>query len=416
MTAIGLAGARRSFALSNETASYPLAGVKVLDFTKLLAGPLCTQYLSDLGADVIKIEDRVHGDDSRVIGRSATHDGSVFYGVNRNKRSLALDLKHPDSKAVVHKLLQWADVLVESFGGGVADRLGLGREAVRAINPSVIYCSISAYGRTGPAAMQAGYELVAQAASGMMMISGEPGGGPIRTAFSPIDQTTGIHAFSSILAALYHRERTGEARYVEASLFETGAAFMALHAAEYWISGTLAERPGSGMPAMCPYQAFSTQDTPVVLAVGNDNLWRKFCDAVGLQAFKDDPRFATNAARVKHREETVRLVSELMATQTAAYWVDLLGRAAVPCEHINTVDKAYDYPQTEARGVLMHFNHPTLGEMKNVAYPGTIEGLPRTVRSHPPLHGEHTHQVLREIGFSEQEIEALNVDQVAGKA
>lgn len=401
--------------MSTETATYPLSGIRVLDFTKLLAGPLCTQYLSDMGAEVIKVEEPAHGDDSRVIGATATHDGSLFYGANRNKRSLAIDLKHEGSQAVIERLLKWADVLVESFGGGVAERLGLGRDAVREINPSLIYCSVSAYGRTGPASGQAGYELVAQAASGMMMITGEPGGGPIRTAFSPIDQTTGIHAVTSILAALLHRERTGEARYVEASLFETGAAFMAMHAAEFWISGKLSERPGSGIPAMCPYQAFDTQDTSIVLAIGNDTLWRRFCKAVGLESFMDDPRFATNAARVQNREETVSLVSELLATRPAQHWVDLLGNATVPCEHINTVDRMYEYPQAEARGVVMAYTHPKVGEMKAVAYPGSIEGMPRTIRRPPPLHGEHTDEILLEVGLSEQEISNLHENAVVGK-
>lgn len=395
---------------------YPLSDIKVLDFTKLLAGPVCTQNLSDMGAEVIKVEDRHRGDDSRTIPPFTGGIGSWFYGVNRNKRSLSIDLKHPASEAVIQKLVAWADVVVESFGGGVAERLGIGHEALMKKNPRLIYCSISAYGREGPNANLPGYEVMMQAFSGMMNITGDPNGGPARVAFSPLDQTTGIHATTAIVAALRQRDRTGKGRYVEASLFETAAGFMAMNAQDYWQTGQLPQRWGSGMPSLCPYQAFRAKDGDLVLAVGNDALWRRFCVASGLEEYVNDPRFATNVERVKHREATVALVAEAIARRDVQSWLEIFEQASVPCSAISTLDAMYEHPQAEVRGVVMRYEHPVAGPMRAVAYPAKIHGMPRTVRRPPPVLGEHTEEILSELGCSTTEIDGLRTIAAVGRA
>ncbi|HMM70847.1 MAG TPA: CoA transferase, partial [Rhodocyclaceae bacterium] len=314
---------------------FPLKGVRVLDLSKILAGPLCTQYLGELGAEVIKIEPPEGGDDTRSWPPRKDGQGAVFLAVNRNKQSVAVDLKSPEGVEIVKKIAKSAQVVVESYGTGVAERLGIDYRSLREVNPSLVYCAISGYGRTGPMGQQPGYDLMGQAFSGIMSLTGEKDGGPIRSPFSPLDQTTGMHALVGVLAGLMNRQQTGEGKYMEVSLFETALAFLAYNAQSYWVKGVVPERFGSGHESLCPYQAFEAADGYVLLGVGNDNLWRKFCAVAGLQAIQDDPKFKTNPDRVAHFDETVRIVAEVMKRQPVDAWVEILQRAGVPCAPIN---------------------------------------------------------------------------------
>ena len=295
----------------------PLAGKRVLDFTKVLAGPLCTQYLSDLGAEVIKIEPTEVGDETRRWPPFRQGQGAVFLSVNRNKHSLAVDLKTPEGQAVVRRIARTADIAIESFGTGVAERLGIDYAALKAEKPDLVYCSISGFGRTGPRAGSPGYDVILQAFSGVMSLTGEPGGGPIRSPISPIDQTTGMHALSGILAALLHRDQTGEGTYLEVSLFETAVGFLGYNLQSFWERGVQPEKCGSGHESLCPYQAFEASDAPMMIGIANDNLWRRFCRAVGREELIDDPRFRTNPDRVANFDVTVGLVQDL-GTHAAA--------------------------------------------------------------------------------------------------
>ncbi len=385
----------------------PLAGIRVLDLTKVLAGPLCTQYLGDMGAEVIKVEPCRIGDDTRRWPPFRGETGAVFLSCNRNKRSLAVDLKSAEGQAIVHKLAARADVVIESYGTGVAERLGIDEATLRPLNPRLIYCSISGFGRTGPLSHALGYDVILQAFSGMMGITGHEGGEPVRSPISPIDQTTGLHAVSGVLAALLERGRTGAGTRFEVSLFETAMAFLGYNFQIYWEKGRLPDKCGSGHESLCPYQAFEAADKPILIGIANDNLWGRFCRAVGREALAGDPRFRTNPDRVVHRAECVGLVQEIVRTRGCGEWVELLTGLGVPCAPINTLEEVLAHPHTAARGIVLDYQHPALGPLKTVAQPIQFNGETRDVKAPPPLHGEHSRAVLQELGYAEAEIARL---------
>lgn len=390
----------------------PLAGLRVLDLTKVLAGPLCTQYLGDLGADVVKIEACDGGDDTRSWPPLTGGDGAVFLSANRNKRSVAVDLKTAAGRAIVMRLVERADILVESYRKGAMERLGLGHEALRARNPRLIYASISGFGRSGPLADLPGYDVMVQAFSGIMGITGEKQGGPVRSAFSPIDQTTGIWAALGILAALRERDATGAGKFLEVSLFETSMAFLGYTAQTYWASGRTPERSGSGHESLCPYQAFEAADAHILIAVGNDKLWQIFCAVAGLEAIADDARYRTNAARVAHFDETVALVGARIRCDTVAHWAQVLTAAGVPNSPINNLDDVLAMPHTRARNIVLDYDDPVHGAQQGVAMPVVFDGAARSVRMPPPALGASTIDVLAELGYDAAEIQALLRDGV----
>ena len=392
----------------------PLKGIRVLDLSKVIAGPLCAQYLGELGAEVVKVEPPGAGDDTRSWQPQDQGISATFLAVNHNKRSLALDLKHPDARAVVQRLAGWADVVLQGFGGGTAARLGVDYASLRAVNPRLIYCEVSGYGREGPKGNDPGYDVMLQAFSGMLATMGEAGGGFARASFSPIDISTGIYALSGVLAALLERGRTGEGCYLEVSLLDSALGLMAYPIQNYWRSGKVPQRMGTAHPAMCPYQAFEAADGPMMIGVGNDAQWRRLCDACDLQDVRDHPDFATNAQRVAHFDRTVALVQERVAGKTVQQWLALLEPAGVPCSPIHTLDQALAHPQVASRGLMVQTQHPVLGALRNVGLPVRFDGVPREAQRPPPMLGQHTQDILQEAGCSPDEITALRASGALG--
>lgn len=397
----------------------PLTGLKVLDLSKVLAGPLCAQYLGEMGADVIKVEARGTGDDTRAwppfreVPGGGARVGTVFLSANRNKRSIGLDLKDPRAQAIVRRLARDVDVVVESFGPGIAERLGVDAARLRAENPRLVCCSISGYGSAGPMADGKGYDVILQAFTGMLALTGEPDGPPVRAPFSPVDQATGLHALIGILAALQERHRTGVGGRVEVSLFDTATAFLGYFLQGYWERGTEPARVGSGHESLCPYQAFETGSRPLILGVANDALWRAFCDVAGLGPLAQDPRFATNAARVLHRDETVARVQAALKAHPREHWIDALSEAGIPCSPIHTLGELSAHPHTEASGMVLELAHPALGALRSVAQPVRFDGQRPTPHRPVPLKGEHTREILLEAGVTADEVERLLSDGVA---
>ena len=385
----------------------PLDGIRVLDFSKILAGPLCTQYLGDLGADVVKIEPCKGGDDTRMWPPFEDGTGTIFLAVNRNKRSLALDLKSAQGLAVCRRLARQADVVVESFGPGVADRLGIGYDALQSLNPRLVYCSISGYGTRGPMKEGKGYDLIAQAFTGMLSITGEPDGPPVRSPFSPVDQGTGLHAVIGIMGALMQRVRTGAGIKLEASLFDSALGFLGYFLQGYWQRGTEPARAGSGHESLCPYQVFETMDKPVILGVANDALWQAFCKVACAPELAADARFATGAGRVSHRRETVDAVARIMRTKTRQQWTLLLDQHGIPCSPVHTLGELAQHPQTQASDMMLHYRNDRGRALKSVASPLRANGERLALRVRPPRLGEDTEAILSELGYSPRELQQL---------
>lgn len=395
--------------------SKPLTGIRVLDLSKVLAGPLCAQYLGDLGADIIKVETVGQGDETRGWPPfPAPGLGTVFLSANRNKRSIAVDLKTEKGREIVHALARSADVALESFGTGVAERLGIDGPTLRVVNERLIHCSISGFGRSGPLKNSPGYDVILQAFCGIMSMTGDEDGGYIRSPISPIDQMTGVHAFSGILASLYAREKTGKGGTIQVSLFETALGLLGYNFQTYWERGVQPPKCGSGHESLCPYQAFEAADGPIMIGIANDNLWRKFCTVAGLDTIVDDPRFRTNADRAAHRKETIGHVQPAIAQHPVAYWNDALAGAGVPCAPINSIAQLLEHPHTTASGIIVEYEHQAAGRLKGVGHPVLIDGAERQAGLPPPMHGQHTDEVLIEMGLSSETIGELRQARIVG--
>ena len=390
----------------------PLDGVRVLDFSKILAGPLCTQYLGDMGAEVVKVEPCKGGDDTRLWPPFEDGTGTIFLAVNRNKRSLALDLKSSEGLSICKRLAQQADVVVESFGPGVADRLGIGYDALKALNPRLVYCSISGYGTRGPMKDGKGYDLIAQAFTGMLSITGEADRPPVRSPFSPVDQGTGLHAVIAIMGALMQRARTGAGMKLETSLFDSAVGFLGYFLQGFWQRGTEPARAGSGHESLCPYQVFETLDKPVILGVANDALWQAFCKVAGAPEVAADARFATAAGRVSHRRETVDAVARIMRTKTREQWTLLLEARGIPCSPVHTLGELAQHPHTQASDMILHYRNEQGRDLKGVAAALRANGERPLLRTQPPRLGQDTEAILSELGYSAQEVKELVANKV----
>lgn len=390
-----------------------LDGIRVLDLSRVLAGPFCAMLLADLGADVIKIEDTAAGDESRTWPPHKDGESAAYLVINRNKRDMTLDLKAPEGAAVFRRLLGRADVVIENFRTGTMEAFGLGYEALAALNPRLVYCSISAFGRTGPRADGAGYEALMQAFSGIMSITGEPDGPPVRCGVSFLDLTTGILCGYGIVNALLHRERTGLGQRVDGSLLQTAVSLLNYHAEGYLLTGAVPRALGSSHPSLSPYRNFRCRDGQWIFIAGaNDRFWQRLAPALGLPEMAADPRFATNIERVKHRRELETALEEAIAGHDREPLLKRLEEAGVPATPVNTVDQVMDDPQTAARGIIERVRHPKLGEIPVVATPLTFSRMQPGVRAPAPGQGEHTEAILAEHGYSREEIAALRAKKV----
>src|SRR5246500_1063185 len=387
----------------------PLTGLKVIDLTHVMAGPTCTLMLADMGAEVIKIEKTPSGDDTRhMIPPKIGEEAAAFLMMNRNKRGIVLDLKTEGGKSILRRLIATADVLVENFAPGVMERLSFGYEDLRQDYPSLIYCSLSGFGRTGPYKHRRGFDLVAQAMSGIMSFTGEkPGGPPVKCGAPLSDITAGILAAMGILAAYAHRLKTGEGQWVETSLFEAALVQTYWQSAIALATGAAPRAMGSAHPLNAPYQAFEASDGWIVVGGANQKNWLRMLDALNAPELADDPRFKSGADRMAHLKELESVLQQRFRTKPAKYWLQVLEDKGVPCGPVNDMLQALSDPQTLAREMVVEVDHSTLGPVKTIGLPVKFSETPGKVRTGAPVYGEHSRDVLREHGFDEAAIEAF---------
>jgi crotonobetainyl-CoA:carnitine CoA-transferase CaiB-like acyl-CoA transferase len=386
-----------------------LEGLRVLDLSQVMAGPFCAQILGDLGADVIKVEPPGAGDQARrAMGfRMRGEDTAAFLAVNRNKRSVALDLKDEAQNAAFRRLAATADVVLENFRPGVTDRLGIGYETLSAENPGLIYASISGFGQTGPSARRPGYDLIAQGMSGVMSVTGDPGDDPVKCGIPIGDLSAGLFCAVAILTAYVARAKTGRGQRIDTSLFEGALALSIWETAELWATGRVPQALGSAHRLTAPYQALRTRDGHITVAGNNDRLWRRLCAAVGREDLADDPRFATNDDRMANRPALEAELEAALAERNTAEWVDVLLEAGVPAGPINDYRQVFEDPHTHAREMVVEMEHPVEGTVRALGIPVKLSDTPGRIRRPAPLLGEHTAEVLGELGRSNDEIEEL---------
>ena len=382
-----------------------LDGVRVLDLTRALAGPYCTMMLGDYGADVVKIEIPGTGDDTRGWGPPYIGDQSAYFlSINRNKRSITLNLRNPKGRDVFMEMAKTADVIVENYTPGVTSRLGIDYDSVKATNPGVIYCSISGFGQTGPYREKPAYDQVMQGLGGIMSLTGEPDGSPVKMGIALTDIGAGMMGAYGILGALYHRESSGEreGQHIDVSMLDLQVAWLTYMGGYYFATGTNPKKVGAAHPTLVPYQAFMCQDGKYInIAVGSERLWQRFCSAMGREDLQDDPDYAENGDRVRNRSKLVPLLQEEFLKKPTAEWVAQIEAGGVPCGPINELSDVFADPQVLDRNMLLEIAHPTLGAIKQAGIPIKYSRTEGEVRLPPPLLGEHTRELLTEIGYSE---------------
>ena len=375
----------------------PLQGIRVLDLSRVLAGPYCTMVLGDLGAEVIKVEPP-EGDETRAWGPPFAEGESAYYlCVNRNKRDIVINLKTDEGKKVLRDLALQSDVLVENFRPGTLEKFGLDFATLSQSNPKLIYCSITGFGQTGPMRDKPGYDFMIQALGGLMSITGEPEGEPMKTGVAVVDLFAGQNAVIAILAALQARTLTGRGQQLDIALFDSQLGWLANVASNYLISGKLPKRHGNAHPNIVPYQSFQASDGWFAIAVGNDRQFGRLCEVIGRLDLANDERFAKNSARVQNREELIGLLKSIFLMRPVSEWLSALDEAEIPCGPINTFEQVFSMPQVQERGMLVKMDHPTIGELPLVGSPLKFSDTPVQYRLPPPLMGEHTEEVLREL-------------------
>ncbi|HBR68621.1 MAG TPA: CoA transferase [Rhodospirillaceae bacterium] len=394
-----------------------LEGIRILDLSRVLAGPVCTQILGDLGAEILKIEKPGEGDDTRYWGPpflkdtagNDTSESAYYLSANRNKKSLAIDIKTKEGQALIHKLLEKSDVLIENFKKGGLEKYGLGYEQIKAKYPRLIYCSITGFGLNGPLSSEPGYDYLAQAMGGLMAITGEPGGSPMKVGVALSDFMTGLYAAIGILAALRARDTGGKGQLVDLSLLDCTVSSLVNIGQYYLTAGKPAPRMGNAHATIVPYQTFKTADGFVVIAIGNDGQFKKFCDAAGNPAWAADEKFSTNKMRVQNRTTLIPLIEKCIAGKTTAHWLDVLREADVPCGPVNTIDKVFEMDQVQARDMAIEMKHDAAPRpVKLVGSPLKLSETPVSYTAAPPMLGQHTGDVLETLlGLSRAEIKDL---------
>ncbi len=369
--------------------------------------------LADMGAEVIKVEMPGSGDDSRGWGPPFIEgEAAYFLSINRNKKSMTLNLKDDKAKEIARNLIKNADVVLETNRPGAMQRLGLDYESVKQDNPKVIYASISGFGQTGPYSKRPGFDQVIQGYGGIMGLTGENDGNPVKVGIAITDIATGMFAAIGILTALYHRARTGEGQYIDASMMDGQVSWLTYQGGRYLASGKTPQRIGNAHPLIVPYQDFETSNGYINIAAGNDKLWAKFCEVAGLQDSAEDPRFATNAKRVENRAELIPMISDVIKTKTMQEWLDALNEAGVPCGPIYTVDQIFQDPQVLARDMLVDVEHPKCGNIKVTGHPVKYSATPAAVETAPPMLGQHNDELLKELGYSDEDITRFKEEKI----
>lgn len=383
-----------------------LSNIKVLDLTRVLAGPYCTMILGDLGAEVIKVEAPGGSDDTRYWGPPYKETESAYYlCANRNKRAITVNLKEEQGREIVKKLVKEADVIIENFKTGTMEKWGLHYPKLKQINPRIIHCSITGFGQTGPYHRLAGYDYIIQAMAGLMSITGSKESGPMKVGVAIADIVTGLYANIGILAALQERERSGEGQSIDISLFDSQLSALANVASNYLISGKVPNLLGNQHPNIVPYQPFSTKDGEMVIAVGNDGQFKKLCMLLKLEELAEDEKFKTNTNRLANREELSILMERQLKTKTSREWLAVFHEANIPAGPIQNLKEVFADPQVRERGMVVHMDHPTAGSIDLVGSPLKLSRTPVVMEKHPPLAGEHTEEILIEIGYSQEEID-----------
>ena len=393
----------------SEFKNGPLDGIRVLDLTRVLAGPYCTMFLGDLGAEIVKVEQPGVGDDTRGWGPPFVGGESAYFlCVNRNKKSITIDLKLDDGTALVRRLAEKADVLIENFLPGTMERFGLGEESLRAVNPKLIYASLTGFGADGPMCDFPGYDLIVQAWGGLMSITGAPDGEPTKVGVAIIDLVAGLMLGKSIAAALFAREKLGMGQRIDTSLLEAEVACLINAGSNYLVAGKVPGRWGNAHPTIVPYQSFQTADSYLVIGVASEGIWRRFCQAIGKTEMADDARFAKNADRVENRAVLIAMLTEMFRGRDNETWLKILNAAEVPCAPIQTIDQVFAAPQVRHRDMLIEVEHPMAGTIRMAGIPVKFSATPASVRLPPPLLGQHTDEVLSSwLGINNDEIAVL---------
>ncbi|HEA47322.1 MAG TPA: CoA transferase [bacterium] len=403
----------------------PLEGIRILDLSRILAGPYCSMLLADMGAEVIKVERPGKGDDTRAFGPPFIEGESAYFlSINRGKKSITVNFKKDKGREIIYQLIKKSDVLLENFRPGTLDKIGLGYETIEKINPQIIYTSISGFGQIGPERLKAGYDLTVQGMGGIMSLTGDPSGPPYKVGTSISDILAGIYACQGILLALIARNKNGKGQKVDVSMLDCQVSLLTYQAGIYFATGLVPKRKGNQHPTICPYETFKASDEYINIAIGNDKLWQKFCDllapleknsltGLGLKEIKDDPKFSSNPKRVENRDELFLIIGKIIREKKAQEWLKIFDGEGIPAGPILSVDKVLSHPQVLAQEMVVEVNHPKSGKIKLTGIPVKLSATPGSIDKPPPLLGEHNDEVLSHIlGYSKEEIKSLKEEGV----